>query len=133
MASLHLVTIIVEKYDPAIEFFTKVLDFELVSDVPSLTNDGRPKRWVEVWPKGGGGGLLLAKADGDEQVAAIGNQAAGRVGHFLKVDDFETTYQRMVEANVEFMNEPRHEPYGTVVVFRDIAGNKWDLLGPAKD
>ncbi|MEU5564685.1 MULTISPECIES: VOC family protein [Micromonospora] len=128
---VDLVTVVVAEYDPAIAFFTEVLGFELAEDSPSLTNDGRPKRWVVVRPPGGGTGLLLARADGDEQAAAIGNQVAGRVGFFLQVDDFDATYRRMVDAKVEFVRPPRTEPYGRVAVFRDLAGNRWDLLGPA--
>ncbi|MEV4541161.1 VOC family protein [Micromonospora echinaurantiaca] len=129
-ARIDLVTLVVAEYDPAIAFFTEVLGFELAEDSPSLTNDGRPKRWVVVRPPGGGTGLLLARADGDRQQAAVGDQVAGRVGFFLRVDDFEATYRRMVEAKVEFVKPPRTEPYGRVAVFRDLAGNPWDLLGP---
>ncbi|WP_020657575.1 VOC family protein [Amycolatopsis benzoatilytica] len=133
MAHLHLTAIIVADYDEAIDFFTRALGFDLVEDSPSLTNDGRPKRWVVVRPPGGETGILLAQADGDRQAAAVGDQHAGRVGFFLRVADFEASYQRMRAAGVEFLGEPRTEPYGTVVVFRDIAGNRWDLLGPARD
>ena len=129
MAYLQLTAILVEDYDAAIAFFTDVLGFELAEDSPSLTNDGRPKRWVVVRPPGAQTGILLAQADGAEQRAAIGNQHAGRVGFFLRVDDFDASYQRMRAAGVEFLTEPRTEPYGQVVVFRDIAGNRWDLLG----
>jgi catechol 2,3-dioxygenase-like lactoylglutathione lyase family enzyme len=101
MAHLRLTAIIVEDYDEAIAFFTEALGFELVEDSPATTDDGRAKRWVVVRPAGAETGILLARADGDHQVAAIGNQHAGRVGFFLHV------------------------------VFRDIAGNRWDLLGPA--
>ncbi|MGD9791910.1 MAG: VOC family protein [Acidimicrobiia bacterium] len=130
---MHLqhVALIVDDYDRAIEFFVSVLGFELIEDSPSLTNDGRPKRWVVVRPPGAVTGLLLAQADGEQQQRAVGEQFAGRVGLFLRVDDFDPTYQRMRAANVEFIGEPRHEAYGSVVVFRDIAGNRWDLLGPA--
>lgn len=127
---LTQIAIVVDEYDPAIEFFTKVLGFDLIEDSPSLTNDGRPKRWVVVRPPGAETGILLARADGDRQSAAVGDQFAGRVGLFLRVDDFGSTYQRMLDAGVEFIGEPRTEPYGRVVVFRDIAGNRWDLLGP---
>jgi catechol 2,3-dioxygenase-like lactoylglutathione lyase family enzyme len=131
MTHLPLVAIVVEEYDPAIEFFVDVLGFELAEDAPSLTNDGRPKRWVVVRPPGAETGILLARADGPTQAAIVGGQVAGRVGFFLRVDDFEATYQRMVEAGVEFVSEPRDEDYGRVVVFIDIAGNRWDLLGQA--
>jgi catechol 2,3-dioxygenase-like lactoylglutathione lyase family enzyme len=129
VAHLQLVAIIVEDYDPAIAFFVEVLGFELVEDVPSLTNDGRAKRWVVVRPPGAVTGILLAKADGATQEAAVGNQFAGRVGMFLRVDDFDATYRRMLAASVDFISVPRTEPYGRVAVFRDIAGNRWDLLG----
>jgi catechol 2,3-dioxygenase-like lactoylglutathione lyase family enzyme len=125
---IDLVSIIVYDYDAAIEFFTGVLGFEVAQDSPSVTNDGRPKRWVVVRPPGGGTGLLLAKADGAEQVSAIGRQFAGRVGLFLRVDDFADTLFRIRAAGLEVLGEPRSEPYGQVVVFRDPFGNKWDLL-----
>jgi catechol 2,3-dioxygenase-like lactoylglutathione lyase family enzyme len=126
---LQRVTIVVDEYDPAIAFFVDVLGFELVEDSSSLTNDGRQKRWVEVRPPGAETGILLARADGDAQAAVVGKQVAGRVGFFLQVDDFDATYERMRAANVEFVGAPRAEPYGRVVVFLDIAGNRWDLLG----
>lgn len=129
---LDLVTVIVDDYDEAIAFYSGVLGFELTEDSPSLTNDGRPKRWVVVRPPGATGtGLLLAKADGDHQIAGVGQQFAGRVGLFLRVDDFASTYERMRRLGVEFTTTPRHEAYGSVVVFKDVAGNLWDLLGPA--
>lgn len=133
MASIELVTIIVDEYDPAIDFFVSVLDFELVEDSPSTANDGRPKRWVVVRPPMATTGLLLAKADGARQERAVGDQVAGRVGFFLRVEDFEPAYRRMLAAGVEFVTEPRNEEYGRIVVFRDIAGNRWDLLGPISD
>jgi catechol 2,3-dioxygenase-like lactoylglutathione lyase family enzyme len=124
------VTLVVDDYDRAIEFFTGALGFELVEDAPSTTTDGRPKRWVVVRPPGAETGLLLAQADGAEQAAAIGRQTAGRVGFFLRVEDFDAAYTRMVAHDVEFVGEVRSEPYGRVVVFVDVAGNRWDLLGP---
>lgn len=127
---LENVVIVVDEYDPAIEFFVDVLGFELVEDSASTTNDGRPKRWVVVRPPGAETGILLARADGKEQAATVGNQTAGRVGFFLRVDDFEGAYRRMDAAGVTFLEEPRHEAYGSVVVFEDVAGNRWDLLGP---
>ena len=127
---LDLVALVVAEYDPAIEFFVGVLGFDLVEDSPAATNDGRPKRWVVVRPPGAATGVLLARADGDRQAAAVGDQFAGRVGLFLRVDDFAATYERMVAAGVPFVSPPRDEPYGQVAVFVDIAGNKWDLLGP---
>ncbi|MFB9681418.1 VOC family protein [Streptosporangium vulgare] len=128
---IELVAVVVEDYDRAIEFFTRALGFELVEDSPSLTNDGRPKRWVVVRPPGGETGILLARADGERQAAVVGEQFAGRVGFFLRVDDFDAAHARMVAAGVEFVTAPRTEPYGRIAVFLDIAGNRWDLLGPA--
>ncbi|TYB43268.1 VOC family protein [Actinomadura chibensis] len=128
---LALITIVVDDYDRAIDFLTGALGFELVEDSPSLTNDGRPKRWVVVRPPGAETGILLARADGDRQAAAVGAQVAGRVGFFLDVDDFEAAHRRMAAAGVEFVTAPRTEPYGEVAVFLDIAGNRWDLRGPA--
>jgi catechol 2,3-dioxygenase-like lactoylglutathione lyase family enzyme len=127
---LEQMALVVDGYDSAIAFFVDVLGFELLEDSPSLTNDGRPKRWVVVRPPGAQTALLLAQADGERQAAAVGEQFAGRVGLFLRVDDFEATYERMRAAGVEFFGEPRDEPYGRVVVFADVAGNRWDLLGP---
>ena len=130
MSHLQLVALVVHDYDAAIRFFVDILQFELVEDTPSLTNDGRPKRWVVVRPVGAQTGILLARADGEQQVASAGQQFAGRVGLFLRVDDFDATYQRMVGAGVEFVTSPRDEAYGRVVVFLDLEGNRWDLLGP---
>lgn len=127
---LGLVAVVVADYDEAIEFFVTALGFELVEDSAATTNDGRPKRWVVVRPPGAATGLLLAQADGPDQAAVIGRQAAGRVGFFLNVDDFGAMYQRMTAAGVRFTGAPRDEPYGRVAVFGDIAGNKWDLIGP---
>jgi catechol 2,3-dioxygenase-like lactoylglutathione lyase family enzyme len=129
---LELVSLIVADYDRAIDFFVGALGFELVEDSPATTtNDGRPKRWIVVRPPGSVTGLLLAQADGEVQAAAVGQQFAGRVGLFLRVDDFDAAVERMRAAGVEFVTEPRAEPYGRVVVFLDISGNRWDLLGPA--
>lgn len=127
---LDLVALIVDDYDTAIAFFTRALGFDLVEDSPSLTGDGRPKRWVVVRPPGARTGILLARADGDDQRRAVGEQVAGRVGFFLRVEDFDAAYARMTAAGVVFRTAPRDEPYGRVAVFLDVAGNKWDLLGP---
>ena len=126
---LEQLALIVEDYDAAIGFFVDALGFELVEDSPAQTNDGRPKRWVVVRPPGAGTGLLLARADGEQQTRAVGDQFAGRVGLLLRVDDFRAQYDRMREAGVEFVTEPREEPYGQVAVFLDVSGNRWDLLG----
>lgn len=121
---LEQVALLVEDYDEAIRFFVDALGFEFVEDSPSLTNDGAPKRWVVVRPPGAATGILLA-----QQARGAGEQFAGRVGLFLRVDDFQASYERMRAAGVEFVGEPRDEPYGRVVVFVDVAGNHWDLLG----
>jgi catechol 2,3-dioxygenase-like lactoylglutathione lyase family enzyme len=130
VTNISLATIVVDDYDEAIAFFTGALGFDLVEDAPSATDDGRPKRWVVVRPPGAETGLLLAQADTEEQTAAVGRQTGGRVGFFLRVDDFDVAHARMVAAGVAFAESPRDEPYGRVAVFADIAGNAWDLLGP---
>jgi catechol 2,3-dioxygenase-like lactoylglutathione lyase family enzyme len=124
------VTVVVDDYDAAIDFFVGALGFELVEDTVSVSGGGREKRWVEVRPPGAQTGILLARADGAEQAAVVGRQTGGRVGFFLQVDDFDTAYARMTAAGVEFVGTPRSEPYGRVVVFTDVARNRWDLLGP---
>jgi catechol 2,3-dioxygenase-like lactoylglutathione lyase family enzyme len=125
-------TLLVERYDDAIRFFVDALGFDLVEDSPATTSTGRPKRWVVVRPPGAQTGLLLAEADGEQQADRIGHQYAGRVGLFLRVDDFEAARRRMLDHGVEFVSEPREEPYGSVAVFLDLCGNRWDLLGPAR-
>jgi catechol 2,3-dioxygenase-like lactoylglutathione lyase family enzyme len=130
MSHLELITLVVRDYDAAIAFFVNVLQFDLIDDSPSLTNDGRPKRWVVVRPRGGMTGILLARADGEHQALIVGNQFAGRVGLFLRVDDFAEAYARMSAAGVVFVTAPRAEPYGQIAVFLDLEGNRWDLLGP---
>lgn len=129
MSFVSLISLLVDDYDEAIAFFTEVLDFELVEDSPAETNDGKPKRWVVVRPPNAETGILLAKADGAAQDAIVGDQMGGRVGFFLRVDDFDSTLAKLQEADAEILGEPRNEPYGKVVVFRDLYGNKWDLLG----
>jgi catechol 2,3-dioxygenase-like lactoylglutathione lyase family enzyme len=119
------VALVVRDYDEAIRFFTEALGFTLVEDTPQ---DG--KRWVRVAPPGGGTELLLARAATAEQQGAVGNQTGGRVFLFLRTDDFGRDYARMKAHGVRFTEEPRHEAYGTVVVFLDLYGNKWDLIGP---
>lgn len=122
-------TVVVDDYDVAVDFFVRVLGFQLTADEPAITTDGREKRWVVVRPPGGVTGVLLARADGERQRAVVGEQVAGRVGFFLRVDDFDATYGRLVDAGVTFVREPRAEPYGRVAVFLDVSGNRWDLLG----
>lgn len=133
MTFLQLAAIVVHDYDPAIRFFVDILGFEPVEDSPAVTTDGRAKRLIVVRPPGSQTGLLLARADGERQAAIVGNQHAGHVGFFLRVDDFGARYDRMVAAGVEFVRPPRMEPYGRVAVFLDIAGNRWDLIGPASE
>lgn len=126
--SIAAVTLLVRDYDEAIEFFTGKLGFELIEDAP--LGDG--KRWVIVDPpKSVGSSLLLAKAATPEQLARIGDQAGGRVFLFLHTDDFRRDYEAMRSRGVKFMEMPREEVYGTVAVFVDLYGNKWDLLQPA--
>jgi catechol 2,3-dioxygenase-like lactoylglutathione lyase family enzyme len=131
MSHLARVALVVADHDDAIAFFVDALGFELVEDSPSVTTDGRPKRWVVVRPPRAETGILLARADGADQAAAVGRQVAGRVGFFLQVDDFDASYERMRARGVEFLSLPRTEPYGRVAVFLDVAGNRWDLIGPA--
>jgi len=104
------------------------LQFEFVEDTPSLTNDGRPKRWVVIRPGGGQTCILLARADG-EQHGQRRPTVRGPRGMFLRVDNFAAVYQRMVAAGVEFVSSPRGEQYGRLAVFLDLEGNRWDLLG----
>ena len=122
---LTAVALVVPDYDPAIAFFCDVMGFRLIDDI----DQGR-KRWVTVEPPGGGIRLVLAKAEGAEQAAAIGNQAGGRVWLFLQTDDFARDHARMSAAGVQFEEAPRHEPYGIVAVWRDPFGNRWDLIQP---
>ncbi|MCF5874076.1 VOC family protein [Aeromonas veronii] len=122
-------TLLVADYDQAIRFFTEGLGFALLEDT-RLDEPGKPgKRWVQVAPKGASGSaLLLAQAANAQQQAAIGQQGGGRVFLFLETTDFWGDYQRMQAYGVHFCEQPRDEPYGTVVVFEDISGNRWDLL-----
>jgi catechol 2,3-dioxygenase-like lactoylglutathione lyase family enzyme len=123
---IALTALVVRDYDEAIRFFTRALGFTLLEDSPS----GPGKRWVRVAPAGGGGGeLLLARASTPEQERAIGNQSGGRVFLFLETDDFERDLDRMRAEGVRFAEAPRQEPYGSVAVFLDLYGNKWDLIG----
>jgi catechol 2,3-dioxygenase-like lactoylglutathione lyase family enzyme len=126
---LSLVSLLVPGYGEAIAFYVGAMGFELVED----TKLSDAKRWVVVRPPGcAGAGLLLAQADTQEQRATIGNQAGGRVLLFLSTDDFESDHARLKQAGVDFLEEPRRESYGTVAVFRDPFGNKWDLIETCK-
>lgn len=123
------VTLVVEDYDAAIAFFTGSLGFDLVEDTP--LGDG--KRWVRVAPPGGTGtALLLARASGEDQRQAVGNQSGGRVFLLLETADFARDHARMTAAGVRFREAPRREPYGTVAVFEDLYGNAWDLIEPRR-
>lgn len=125
MRSLFLVTVVVPDYDPAIAWYRDVLGFTLAVDAPL----GEGKRWVVMRPDAtSGAGLLLAKASGAAESAAIGNQTGGRVAFFLETDDFARDHALYRSRGVEFIEEPRHEDYGTVAVFKDGFGNFWDLI-----
>ncbi|WP_037676710.1 VOC family protein [Streptomyces griseus] len=129
MRRVALVTLVVDDYDEAIRFCTEALGFHLVEDAPRP--DG--SRWVVVRPDAGEGGtdVLLARAKDEAQRGRVGDQTGGRVGFFLHTDDFARDHARMLAAGVTFLEEPRHEPYGSVAVFQDLYGNRWDLLQPA--
>ena len=124
--------LVVRDYDEAIRFYTETLSFTLVEDTYQPAQD---KRWVVVAPPGseGGASLLLARASAPEQEAVIGKQTGGRVFLFLRTDDFWRDYNAMTAKGVKFIREPREEEYGTVSVFEDLYGNRWDLVGPDKN
>ena len=121
------VALVVRDYDEAVAFYTAALGFELIEDTPL----GGGKRWVRVAPPGGGAALLLAKAATPDQLARVGDQAGGRVFLFLHTDDFDRDYAAMRARGVRFTEPPRRESYGTVAVFEDLYGNRWDLIQPA--
>ena len=124
--SIVHVALVVEDYDEAIAFYTRKLHFELIEDTYQAEQD---KRWVVVAPPGSNGAtLLLAKASRPEQRPFVGNQAGGRVFLFLNSDDFWRDYREMSAGGIEFIREPKQEPYGWVAVFADLYGNQWDLL-----
>jgi catechol 2,3-dioxygenase-like lactoylglutathione lyase family enzyme len=123
---IALVTLVVDDYDEAISYFTRKLGFALVDD--TALEDG--KRWVVVAPRGAESGLLLAKAVNQRQKQAVGAQTGGRVFLFLHTDDFRRDYAAYKERGVSFVEEPRQESYGTVAVFTDLYGNRWDLIEP---
>ena len=124
MPRIALTALLVADYDPAIGFYVGKLGFELREDA----DQGGGKRWVVVTPKGGDTGLLLAKASGEAQAARVGDQTGGRVGLFLETDDFARDHAAMSAAGVRFLEGPRHEAYGSVAVFEDLYGNRWDLI-----
>lgn len=121
---LGLVTFLVRDYDEAISWFCEKLAFDLVEDAQLKSE----KRWVAVAPKGGGCGLLLARADGPQQITRIGGQTGDRVAFFLETDDFSRDHEAMRSKGVTFLERPRHETYGTVAKFIDLYGNGWDLI-----
>jgi catechol 2,3-dioxygenase-like lactoylglutathione lyase family enzyme len=123
-ASIALVALIVNDYDEAIAFYRDRLGFTLLEDRAL----GAGKRWVRVAPGGGGTALLLARADGERQAAAIGDQSGGRVFLFLDTDDFARDHAAFVARGVRFLETPRRESYGIVAVFEDLHGNRWDLI-----
>ena len=125
---LSLTAVVVRDYDEAIAFYVDTLGFELVEDTYQPAQD---KRWVVVRPKGSEGGILLARAVNDEQASRVGNQTGGRVFLFLHTDDFWRDYERYREQGVTFVRDASTEEYGTVAVFEDLYGNRWDLVGPA--
>ena len=120
-----MTTIVVDEYDRAIDYYTNILGFTLTEDTV-LSPD---KRWVTVRPGTQGASILLAKAATREQASRIGNQTGGRVGFFLHTDTFDADYARMKAAGVVFIDQPRTEEYGKVIVFVDLYGNKWDFIG----
>ena len=124
--SIAHIALLVADYDEAIAFYTQKLGFVLIED---RAQPEQNKRWVTIAPPGGNGtSLLLARASTPEQVARVGDQTAGRVFLFLSTDDFQRDYQRMRAAGVHFVSEPTEQAYGTVAVFEDLYGNRWDLL-----
>ena len=126
MNRLGLVTYVAREYNEAIGFFVGKLGFTLVED----TDMGGGKRWVVV-SAGEGASLLIARAEGDKQVASVGNQTGGRVGFFLQTDNFDRDFAEWTARGVKFHEQPRREVYGTVAVFEDVYGNTWDLIQPA--
>jgi catechol 2,3-dioxygenase-like lactoylglutathione lyase family enzyme len=124
---ISALALLVDDYDRAIAYYTRVLGFRLIEDTPQ----GPGKRFVRVAPPGGGEtSLLLARAANPEQASRIGDQTGGRVFLFLRTDDFRRDYAAYKARGVDFTEEPREETYGTVIVFRDLYGNKWDLVEP---
>lgn len=123
---LALISLLVADYDEAIDFYVGKLGFDLIED----TQMGPGKRWVVVSPGDGGSRFVLARASDEAQRAVVGGQGGGRVWLFLHTEDFAADHARMSAAGVRFLEAPRHEPYGSVAVFEDLYGNRWDLLQP---
>ena len=127
---LQRIAIFVPTYDEGIRFFVDSLGFELLQDEAGVDEFGKPRRWVVVAPSGGETSIVLSEVKTEEDRSRLGSQLGSRVGFFLRVDDFDAQHARMVTAGVLFVTEPRDEPYGRVAIFEDLAGNRWDLLGP---
>lgn len=124
---LAAIALVISDYDEAIQYYTQVLGFKLIED----TDLGEGKRWVVVTPsENSGSRILLAKAKNESEQAAVGNQTGGRVFLFLHTSDFDSYYARLTQHAVDFCESPRDEVYGKVVVFKDLYGNKWDLIEP---
>lgn len=124
MKTLGMITIVIDEYDRAIQHYVDDLGFTLIED----TELSPEKRWVVIAPSSDGARILLAKAANSQQISAIGNSTGGRVGFFLYTDDFAQTYQSYLTCGIEFTETPRNEKFGQVVVFKDLYGNKWDLI-----
>ena len=124
---LALVTLVVNDYDEALDFYVNILGFRLLEDTPLAPG----KRWVRVAPGGSGCQLLLARAGDPRQLSRVGDQTGGRVAFFLHTDDFDADHANLLKHGVPIVQEPRHEPYGRVLVFEDLYGNRWDLIEPA--
>jgi catechol 2,3-dioxygenase-like lactoylglutathione lyase family enzyme len=128
------ITLVVRDYDEAISFFTEFLGFDLIEDTPSKDRQGRDKRWVLIAPPGSSGTqILLAKASNEVESSRIGNQTGGRVFLFLHTNNFWRDYEALKAKGVKFIRSPKEEEYGTVAVFEDLYGNRWDLLQPKRD
>lgn len=124
---LALVTLVVNDYDEALDFYVNILGFRLLEDTPLAPG----KRWVRVAPGSSGCQLLLARAGDPRQLSRVGDQTGGRVAFFLHTDDFDADHANLLKHGVPIVQEPRHEPYGRVLVFEDLYGNRWDLIEPA--
>ncbi len=127
---LERAALLVSSYDEGIRFFVDALGFELLQDEAGVDEFGKPRRWVVVAPPAAETSIVISEAKNDEDRSRLGSQLGSRVAFFLRVDDFDVQYARMITAGVRFVTQPRDEPYGRVAIFEDISGNHWDLLGP---
>jgi catechol 2,3-dioxygenase-like lactoylglutathione lyase family enzyme len=127
---LQRIAILVPTYDEGIRFFVDALGFELLQDEAGVDEFGKPRRWVVVTPPAGETSIVLSEVKTEEDRSRLGSQLGSRVAFFLRVDDFDEQYARMIAAGVRFVTQPRDEPYGRVAIFEDLSGNRWDLLGP---